>query len=117
MVSSQRSNERTQSWFRTIFSHPFCGQYITGGGEEQEGIGQTDRAIGYTEEVDALEENSIVHIDGKAYLRSEYTVDFGPKNGCCRVEVLDPCITEDAQQKRREAILKTCQELMRKGHM
>ena len=50
----------------------------------------------------ALEENSIVHIDGKAYIRSEYTVDFGPKNGCCRVEVLDPCITEEAQQKRRE---------------
>ena len=64
-----------------------------------------------------MEEKSIVHIDGKAYLRSEYTVDFGPKNGCCRVEVLDPCITEEAQQKRREAIVRKCQELMRKGHM
>lgn len=64
-----------------------------------------------------MEENSIVNIDGKAYIRSEYTVDFGPKNGCCRVEVLDPCITEEAQQKRREAILRKCQELIRRGLM
>lgn len=63
------------------------------------------------------EKQELVMIDGEAYLRSEYTVDFGPKNGCCRVEVLDPCITEEAQQKRREAILRKCEDLIRRGLM
>ena len=60
---------------------------------------------------------TIVHIDGKPHLRTEFSVDFGPKNGACKVEVLDPCITEEARQKRREAIVRKCQELMRQGLM
>ena len=59
---------------------------------------------------------TIVHIDGKAYIRTEYTVDHG-RDGVTRVEVLDPCITEEAQQKRREAIQRKCQELIRRGLM
>lgn len=65
----------------------------------------------------ALGEKSIVQIDGKSYLRSEYTVDFGEKNGTARVTVLDPCVTEEAQRKRREAIVKKCEELIRRGLM
>lgn len=65
----------------------------------------------------ALDEKSIVQIDGKSYLRSEYTVDFGEKNGTARVTVLDPCITEEAQERRRQAILKKCEELIRSGLM
>ena len=34
-----------------------------------------------------MDEKSIVQIDGKSYLRSEYTVDFGEKNGAARVTV------------------------------
>lgn len=34
--------------------------------------------------------SELVVLNGKSYLRSEYTVDFGEKNGCCRVEVLAP---------------------------
>ncbi|WP_298032143.1 hypothetical protein [uncultured Dysosmobacter sp.] len=64
-----------------------------------------------------MEEKTIVQIGGKSYLRSEYTVDFGEKNGSCRVEVLDPCITPESQEKRRQAILKKCQELIRSGQM
>ena len=60
---------------------------------------------------------TIVHIDGKAYIQSAYTVDFGEKNGTARVTVLDPCITEEAQQRRREAIVRKCEELIRRGLM
>lgn len=59
----------------------------------------------------------IVVRDGKRYARTEYTVDFGPKNGTARVEVLDPCISEESQRRRREAIVKTCQDLIRRGIM
>lgn len=82
-------------------------------------IGQSISAIGWTGEVGALEgkAGSIVHMDGKAYLKTEYTVDFGEKNGTARVTVLDPCVTEEAQRKRREAIVRKCEELIRQGLM
>ena len=62
-----------------------------------------------------IEEKTLIHIDGKPYFRSVYTVDFGEKNGVAKVEVLDPCVTEEAQEKRRAAIVKTCQELIERG--
>ena len=62
-----------------------------------------------------IEEKTLIHIDGKPYFRSVYTMDFGPKNGVARVEVLDPCVTQEAQEKRRAAIVKTCQELIARG--
>lgn len=63
-----------------------------------------------------MEENIIMK-DGKPFRVAEYTVDFGPKNGTARVRVLDPCITEEAKQRRREAIVRTCQELIAQGLM
>lgn len=62
-------------------------------------------------------EDNIIMEDGVAYKVSSYSVDFGPKNGTARVTVYDPCITEEAQQKRREAIVRKCQELIRRGEM
>ena len=59
----------------------------------------------------------LVEIDGKAYTEIRYEVDFGPKNGTARVTVLDPCVSEEAQEKRRQAIIRTCQDLIRKGLM
>ena len=34
-----------------------------------------------------------------------------------RLLVLDPCVTEEAQQRRREAIVHKCEELIRRGVM
>lgn len=53
----------------------------------------------------------IVERNGKKYIRTEFTIDHG-KDGVTRVEVLDPCITEESQRKRREALIKQCQEMM-----
>ena len=64
----------------------------------------------------ALEDNIIMK-DGKPYRVTSYEVDFGPKNGVAHVTVYDPCITEEARQKRREAIVRTCQDLIRRGLM
>lgn len=58
-----------------------------------------------------------VQIDGKAYTEIRYEVDFGPKNGTARVTVLDPCVSEESQEKRRQAIVQKCQELIAKGLM
>lgn len=58
-----------------------------------------------------------ITIDGKAFIEKVYEVDHGPKLGVTKVRVLDPCVTEEAQQKRREAIVRKCKELMRQGHM
>ena len=58
-----------------------------------------------------------VSIDGKRYLEICYEVDHGPKLGTTKVRVLDPCITEEAQERRRQAIIRTCKELMAKGHI
>lgn len=62
-------------------------------------------------------DNNIIMKDGKPYRVTSYEVDFGPKNGVAHVMVYDPCITEEAQQKRREAIVRTCQDLIRRGLM
>lgn len=59
----------------------------------------------------------IVERDGKKYIKTEYKVDFGPKNGAATVTVYDPCISEESQQKRRDAIVAKCQDLMRRGLM
>ena len=59
----------------------------------------------------------IIHKDGKAFMKTEYAVDFGPKNGTARVTVLDPCISEESRQRRREAIVRKCEELCRRGLM
>lgn len=58
-----------------------------------------------------------ITIDGKAFIEIIYEVDYGPKNGVSKIRVLDPCVTEEAQQKRREAIVRTCQDLIRRGLM
>lgn len=58
-----------------------------------------------------------VTIDGKAFIEILYEVDFGPKNGTAKVRVLDPCVTEESQQRRREAIVHKCEELIRRGVM
>ena len=57
----------------------------------------------------------IVEHDGKLCRKTTYEVDFVSKNGVAHVTVYDPCITEEAQQKRREAILRLCEEQIRKG--
>ena len=54
--------------------------------------------------------------DGVTYAVSEYGVDFG-KAGTARVTVYDPCITEEAKQRRRAALLRKCEELIRRGEM
>lgn len=59
----------------------------------------------------------LITIDGKAFIETVYEVDHGPKLGVTKVQVLDPCVTEEAQQKRREAIVRTCQDLIRRGLM
>lgn len=53
--------------------------------------------------------------NGKLCRKTTYSVDFGPKNGVAHVNVYDPCITEEAQRKRREAILRLCEEQIRRG--
>lgn len=58
----------------------------------------------------------IVHINGKAYIKTEYAIEHG-KDGTTRVTVYDPCITEESQQKRREAIVRKCEALIRQGRM
>ena len=60
-------------------------------------------------------DDNIIIKDGKPYRVISYSVDFGPKNGVAHVTVYDPCISEEAQQRRREAIVKKCQELMQRG--
>ncbi|MDY5510166.1 hypothetical protein [Dysosmobacter sp.] len=62
-------------------------------------------------------EDNIIMKDGKPYRVTSYSVDFGPKNGVARVTVYDPCISEAAQQRRREAIVRKCEELIRRGWM
>lgn len=57
----------------------------------------------------------IVEHDGKLCRMTTYEVDFGQKNGVAHVTVYDPCITEEAQQKRREALLRLCEEQIRRG--
>ena len=59
----------------------------------------------------------IVERDGKQYIKTEYSVDFGPKDGTAHVTVFDPCITEEAQQRRERAIVEKCQELIQRGLM
>ena len=59
----------------------------------------------------------VITIDGKAFIETVYEVDHGPKLGVTKVRVLDPCVTEEVQQRRREAIVRKCKELMRQGHM
>lgn len=61
--------------------------------------------------------DNIIVQDGKPYRVTEYTMDFGEKNGVARVKVLDPCISREAQLRRREAIVRKCQELMARGEM
>lgn len=55
--------------------------------------------------------------NGKPYRVTTYSVDFGEKNGTAHVTVLDPCISEESQEKRREAIVRKCQDLIRRGMM
>lgn len=64
-----------------------------------------------------IAEDTIVIRDGIPCRRSEYAIDFGPKNGVATVTVYDPCITEEAQRLRQEAIVRCCQDLMRRGEM
>ena len=59
----------------------------------------------------------LIEIDGKAFIEEIYEVDHGPKLGITKVRVLDPCVTEEAQQKRRDAIVQTCKDAIRKGHV
>ena len=61
--------------------------------------------------------DNIIMKDGKPYRVTSYEVDFGPQNGVAKVTVYDPCITEEAQQKRREALVRKCEELIRRGLM
>lgn len=64
-----------------------------------------------------VQKAELVTLDGKAYIKTAYSVDFGEKNGTARVTVLDPCVSAEAQEKRRQAILKTCEDLIRRGLM
>jgi len=54
--------------------------------------------------------DNIIMEGGKPYRLTEYTMDFG-KAGTAHVRVLDPCISQEAQQRRREAIVRKCQEI------
>lgn len=62
-------------------------------------------------------EDQIILENGMPYKVTSYEVDFGPRNGTAKVTVLDPCISEEAQRKRREAIMRRCQELIARGLM
>ena len=44
-----------------------------------------------------------------------YQVEFGPRDGTARVELLEPCTTEEAQRRRRAALASRCGELLRRG--
>lgn len=57
-----------------------------------------------------------VVVEGKAFTEIRYEVDFG-KAGTAKVTVLDPCVTEEAKQRRREAIKRKCEDLIRRGLM
>lgn len=62
-------------------------------------------------------EDKIIEKNGTTYRVTTYSVDFGEKNGTAHVTVLDPCISEESQEKRREAIIRKCQDLIRRGMM
>lgn len=62
-------------------------------------------------------EDKIIVKNGTPYRVTTYSVDFGEKNGTAHVTVLDPCISPEAQEKRREAIIRKCQDLIRRGMM
>ena len=62
-------------------------------------------------------EDKIIVKNGTPYRVTTYSVDFGEKNGTAHVTVLDPCISEESQIKRREAIVRKCQDLIRRGMM
>ena len=57
----------------------------------------------------------IVERDGKKYIRTEYSIDFGPKNGTATVTVYDPCVTEESQERRRAFLAGKCRELLLRG--
>lgn len=65
---------------------------------------------------EAITMGDIVIQDGIAYIRTEAYVDFG-KAGTAHAVVLDPCITKEAQQRRREDMVRKCQDLIRRGLM
>lgn len=54
-------------------------------------------------------------IDGKAYEVTYSEIDYGPKLGVTKIRTLDPCITEESKQRRREALQATCLDLIRRG--
>jgi hypothetical protein len=58
--------------------------------------------------------DGIVTIDGKQFLKSHFTIDYG-KYGVTKVESLDPNITPESQEKRRKAIKKLCEDQIRRG--
>lgn len=51
-------------------------------------------------------------MDGAA---RETEMDFGPRDGTARVTVRDPCATDAARQRRREALAARCAELLGQG--
>lgn len=59
----------------------------------------------------------VVERDGKPYQVSTYRVEFGPKNGAAHVTVYDPCISEAARKRRREAVARKCEGLIQQGLM
>ena len=52
----------------------------------------------------------IVERDGKQYIKTVTEIDYG-KGGVTRIITYDPCITEEARQRRLEAIEAVCQRI------
>ena len=58
----------------------------------------------------------VVERDGKKYIRSVRKVDFG-KDGVATVYLMDPCLTPEAQERRRQRLKDVCADLVRRGQI
>ena len=54
--------------------------------------------------------------DESKFIKSYYEIDHG-KDGITKITVWDPCITQEQQEKRRQALLATFYDLVRRGEI
>lgn len=58
----------------------------------------------------------VVEKNGVPYIRSIRKIDFG-KAGVATVYLMDPCLTPEAQERRRQRLKDVCADLVRRGQI
>ena len=77
----------------------------------------TDKPAGPDNPIMTIVSTETVERDGKPWIKSIRQIDWGPKYGVTTVELWDPCVTPEAQERRRERIRQKCIELYRRGEI